>query len=474
MGTALIGMVIQFIAFKFLYPFPDFFSDSYSYIYAAYAHLDVNIWPIGYSKFLAAFHELTHSDTALVGFQYFFLEISALYFYFTWSYFFRPGRNSKIILFCSLFFNPLFLYISNYVNSDPLFAALSLWWFTELIWIINRPRLYQVLTQGVLLFFCFTVRNNAYIYPFITILAFLLSRQRIWIKVAGILLAPALISFFVLHTRSVAKEVTGTAQFSLFTGWQLANNVLYYRDKLSFDSKALPTVEDRIIDSFAVAYFRHFNPGKFHEYLNDYVGNYFIREPEAPLKKYFLNYYKPKSAEEQISSWGSASAIYNAYAQSIIRKYPFAYAKYFMLLNAKNYLLPPLEKLELYNLGESTINLLAARWFNYKGNKINVISYTIQGRIMQFFPSLFLAENILFFLGIPLIIKAKRDNHSFSTIQINVLILFSSFILLNAIFSVMTTIVVFRYEVLPLVLLLACITIIFNLESSLKTTMLKK
>jgi hypothetical protein len=83
--------IIQFILFKLLYPFPDFFSDSYSYIEGAYQHLDVNIWPIGYSKFLLAFHWFTHSALALNFFQYLFLELAALYFYHTVVYFYATG-----------------------------------------------------------------------------------------------------------------------------------------------------------------------------------------------------------------------------------------------------------------------------------------------------------------------------------------------------------------------------------------------
>ena len=73
-------VIVEFIIFKMLYPFPDFFSDSYSYLFAAYAHLDANIWPIGYSKFLLVFHWFTHSAIALNFFQYIFMEVAALYF----------------------------------------------------------------------------------------------------------------------------------------------------------------------------------------------------------------------------------------------------------------------------------------------------------------------------------------------------------------------------------------------------------
>src|SRR6266700_1382887 len=79
---ALAGMVVELIIFKILYPFADFFSDSYSFIWAAKENMDVNLWPIGYSKFLRYFHFITHSDTALVSFQYFLVVLSNLFFFF--------------------------------------------------------------------------------------------------------------------------------------------------------------------------------------------------------------------------------------------------------------------------------------------------------------------------------------------------------------------------------------------------------
>src|SRR5689334_1714580 len=58
----LIGSSIQFIIFKILYPFPDFISDSYSYIYTAATHANVGLWPIGYSKFLWLIHSIWYND----------------------------------------------------------------------------------------------------------------------------------------------------------------------------------------------------------------------------------------------------------------------------------------------------------------------------------------------------------------------------------------------------------------------------
>jgi len=145
-------LLLEFVIFKILYPFPDFFSDSYSYIRAAYLHLDVNIWPIGYSRFLALFHHwISHSGSALITFQYLAWCFSALFFYFTITYFYPTGKNTRIFLNLFLFFNPLFFYTTNYVTSDILFISMSTVWLTLLIWILNWPNIYHVLIQALLM-----------------------------------------------------------------------------------------------------------------------------------------------------------------------------------------------------------------------------------------------------------------------------------------------------------------------------------
>src|SRR5258708_1263596 len=280
-------MICQFIVFKLLYPFPDFFSDSYSYLFAAYAHLDVNIWPIGYSKFLWIFHSFTHSATALNFFQYFILEVAALYFYHTLVYFYSTGKNTRTFLCLFLFFNPLFLYLSNYVSSDAIFVGLSLIWMTQLIWIIQRPKAYQIFVQAILIFIAFSFRYNAMYYPILTGIAFLLSRQRTWSKVLGTLLPVLLIALFIQFSRNATLQMLGTAQFPpILGGWQWGNNALYMREYIDVDSTKLPSSQCRELDGIARDYFRTVPP-QYRE-LSSYVANFFIRQPEAPLKQYMV------------------------------------------------------------------------------------------------------------------------------------------------------------------------------------------
>src|SRR5258708_22919926 len=86
---------VLFLLFKFLYPYPDLFMDSYWYIYAAEAHLNISIWPIGYSKFLTLVHSITSSAGVLVSLQYVLLQSSLLYLAFTLFYFYPFGNGVK-------------------------------------------------------------------------------------------------------------------------------------------------------------------------------------------------------------------------------------------------------------------------------------------------------------------------------------------------------------------------------------------
>lgn len=462
---ALVGMVVQFVIFKFLYPYPDFFSDSYSYIYAAYAHLDINIWPIGYSKFLSVFHRITHSDTALVAFQYFFLELTLLGFFFSVNYFFNPSRNISVILFIFLFFNPLFLYLTNYVNSDPLFLSLSILWFTSLIWILYRPRNYQIFVQAILVFMCFTVRNNAYYYPFISIITFFLSRHTFLKKLAGSTLGIVLIIPFIIHSRNEAHKITGTYEFSLFTGWQLANNALYVYDKIELDSTKLSSSETKELDQITRKFYNRVNL-QFHDFLASYIGCFFIREPVSPLKQYFKAHYAITDDYSIILAWGKVSPVFEAYGKEIIINHPMAFAKYYLLPNAKNYFIPPLEKLEIYNLGMDKIWPIAKYWFHYKNTGVRSVSKSAQGTLFFFYPAFFLLMNI-FFLGSSLWFVLKKVYKKVKMSYNKWIFMASSVLVVNFCFSVVSTIVVFRYQIFPMVV---CFTVgALQIELLLKT-----
>jgi hypothetical protein len=457
---ASIASIIQFVVFKLLYPFADFFSDSYSYIYGAYANLDINIWPIGYSWFLRYFHFITTSDTAVVAFQYFFLILASLVFFFTIGYFFKPNKSAINILFAFLFFNPLFLYIGNYINSDPLFAAISLLWLSQLIWIIQRPMLYQVVTHGILLYLCFIVRNNAIIYPFISAFAFLLSNHRRFSKVLGIGFGSFLVILFINHQRDAAQRVIGQKEFSFFTGWQLANNALYMYNHIEVDSNALPSEEAREMNRLSKEFYSHVRP-EFDQYLTVYVANFFIRQPEAPLKTYFRAHFNPKTEKEKVRDWGKAGLVFGEFGKHLMKEHPGAYARHFMLRNVKNYFLSPLEKLEVYNLGSREVWPIAVEWFKYKSKEAKAFSFTFQGRLLSLFPAFFLFINACFVFGVVLSwikgLYKQQDPFIWRSV-----LLIATFWFANLAFSVFATINVLRYQFFPMLVCVAFTAVVVS------------
>lgn len=443
--------VVFFIIFKILYPYPDFFSDSYSYIYAASANIDINIWPIGYSKFLAIIHAIAYYDTILVGIQYFLLLAALIFIYFTVLYFYEVSNFTRKALFIFFFVNPLSLYLCNTINSDALFAALSIFWIGQLIWIIYRPHICQLFIQAVLLFLCFTIRNNAYYYPLIALVAYFLSGFNWKVKIAGVLLPFVLIIPFILHTQNEALKITGTRQFSLFTGWQLANNALYIYDKIDVDSADLPTPQSQELNRLATAFVKYYdNPG-YRDFLDSYVGNFFIRDPRAPLKHYYSKHYRHAKTEgELIANWGKASADFEPFGKYILLHNPIAYAKYFMWPNTFHYFMPPLSHIEVYNYGQNEIEPIAQQWFHYREPKIHCFSNKFQGFLI-IYAALFLVLNLFYFVRFG---QYLVKNHTLPITEMQATyLLIGCFVLVNLGFSIFSTLNILRYQVTPMLFL---------------------
>lgn len=447
--VAIPALILQFIFFKLLYPFPDFISDSYSYIDTVLEHLDVNLWPIGYSRFIAALHASSPSDTFLVGVQYFSLQAALLLFFYTLLWFYRPARNTSNIIFVLLFFNPLFLYLSNCVLSDALFNTLSLLWWVQFIWMLHRPKFYQLFILAGLLGLAFTLRYTAMYYPVVAIVAFALSAHPLKWKILGSALGVLVMIPFILSTQQKTKEQTGTAEFSVFGGWQLANNAMYMYDHIEVDSTRLPPAT-RALDRMTRQYFKAIPP-EYRE-LDPFPGTFFIKMPNAPLKVYMLMRYTFKDAEGQFKAWGMVSPIYKEYGSWLIRHYPFSFARYYLWLNTKNYFVPHLEKFGTYNIEMDSVWPSAQVWFQYKTPAVHSVSKTLQGTIFAIYPPAFMLINI-YFIGAFLWLWCTKRLGRFDPLFRETLWLLAAFWVMNFAFSIFATPVVLRYQVLPLILL---------------------
>jgi len=459
------ALLLQLILFKTRYPYANYMPDSYSYLAAASSNADVNMWPVAYSKFLRLISVFTHSDTMVVSIQYLFLQASTLLFFFTVCYFWQPGRAVKNSLYLFFLFNPISFYISNYIAADALFIGISLVWLTQLCWIIYRPRPYHIFFQALLLLGAFTVRYNAIYYPLIAALAFILTRQSWSFKIAGITLGTGLVIAFILFTSQKMQEATGQRQFSAFGGWQMANNALFMYKKIpASDRHPVPTQFVKL-------------EGMVREHIDtirrltfadaDLDGNnFYLWSKKGPLIQYMGRQWKGNSDAPYFVKWASQGPLYTDYGMYLIRKYPLAFAKIFMLQNAIRFAVPPVEFIGAYNMGLDSVRPIAKEWFNYKNLRIiNQKKDPILSVVKQY-PILATLINCCFVLGCVgfLVFGGIRKTKKGFT---NILLLISIFWLLNGAFSIFASPPVLRYQVFPIML---CFTFsVFLLEYLLNT-----
>ncbi|PSL45694.1 protoporphyrinogen oxidase [Chitinophaga niastensis] len=446
----IIGIILQLVVFKYLYPYAGFINgDSYVYLETAYHNFDINTYPIGYSMFLRLFSVFTHSDTALVAFQYLLLQVSVLSLVFTMFYFYNPGKPVKILLFGYMLFNPVFLYLCNYVSSDAMFLSLSLIWFTLLLWIIYRPTTRLIVLHAVVLFLAFMIRYNALYYPIIACIAFLLSKQRVLLKLTGLALCIVLIGSFVRYTSSKYYELSGKRQFTPFTGWQMANNAMYaYRYIDSVDVKPVPK-RFLQLDKMVRHYFDTTRDVRTHPDEMVLASTVYMWDGRTPLQHYMKEQFKKDTAAGELKRWASVAPLYAGYGSYLIRQYPLTFARYYLWPNAIKYYVPPVEFLETYNMGVDSVEPIAKIWFGYKSNKIHSHFKDFKVTILDFYPLLAGIFNVLFLfsaLGFILL----QGNKQYPLLSKS-LILIIGLWLINFGFSVFASPIALRFQMFPII-----------------------
>ncbi|SFD20722.1 hypothetical protein SAMN05518672_1011045 [Chitinophaga sp. CF118] len=393
-----ITMLIQFLFFKCLYPFPNFMQDSYNYLRSAYTNADANMWPVGYAKLIRFAGFFSHSDTLLVFMQYFFYHCCALYFFFTILDLTNSGKWVKVAIFIFLFLNPVILYLSNYITSDVYFIGVSLIWISQLFKLIYKPGVLLLVTHVLVLLLAFTVRYHALIYPVISIIVIVFCAVSLRTKLFSIVAILALISGFVLYTTAQTEKVMGTRQFSAFSGWQMASNAVYAYAHMT----ERPAI--KVPEEFTAVHTRVSN------YLDSLQHIPMDLRPDKPLMAFYLwnpgSPLQPVPNAEHIADnklhlekMAAVSPLYNKYGKYLISQYPLQYIRYYILPNILQYANPPAENLAVYNDGSDTVWPVAQVWFGYKTNNVYTRSDTREMQIFEYYPA-FMVFIILLFTGV--------------------------------------------------------------------------
>ena len=449
-----LAVVAQLIIFKLIYPFAGYINgDSYTYLASAYWNMDINTYPIGYPRFLRLFSVFTSSDTALVAFQYLLLMGSVMALLFTLFYFYQPAKWVKITLITLMTFNPVFPYLANYVSSDALFLSLSLVWFTQLLWIVYRPSARLIVINCFILFLAFTVRYNALYYPLVALVAFLLNRQHLAQKLAGLALGMLLIGSFVLFTGNKYRELAGKWQFSPFSGWQVANNAMYaYRYVKGDQVKKAPARFEKL-DKMIRTYFDTTANPLLHPEETERASTIYMWTPKAPLQLYMKERFKGDSTSESLKKWATMAPLYRDYGTYLIKSYPMAFLKHYLWPNVAKYYAPPAEFLESYNAGIDTVRPIAQVWFGYKTNKIKTYMKTLKVPLLGLYPTFVGAMNVIFLASLAgfLFLFGLRSRLPLAGVVMLIIPLW----LINFVFSVFSAPIALRMQLFPMIVFAA-------------------
>lgn len=466
-----VAIVVQFAIFKYLYPYASYIhGDSFSYLESANENRTISTYLIGYSKFLRLFSIFAKPDYILVSFQFLFIHCSTLLLLFSIFYFFKITNPIKYILLLCMLFNPLFWHLGNLVSSDGFFLALSMVWFSLLLWIIYKPSMQIFIWHAIVLFIAFTVRYNALIYPFISAGAFCLSKLTLKQKFAGIGAGSILCLLFVCFTSYQYKKLTGYWQYSPFSGWQLANNAMYtYRYVDSAQRKPVPN-KFQALDNMIREYFDSTRDKKRFPLESIQASTNYMWTPTMSLFKFRETIFSKDTAAKEFRKWATMGPLYKKYGMHIIKNYPLHYFQYFVWPNANKYYAPPVEFLQVYNSGRNAVTKQAQEWFGYKSNKVRTRFKNKIVHILNFYPIFTGAINVVMLCTLLwyILLKGWRFQNLFT----KAVVLAGGMWLLNAGFTIFASSAALRFQSFPIMLttIFSALLIdwMFQLISSLK------
>lgn len=473
LGFFLFASLGLWIIFKHFYPYPNIIFDSYYYISATVSNADVNAWPIGYSKILRLIGWFSHSANLVLTIQYFSLQLALLFIFFALRFFFQLNKVISNILLLWMILNPVFIYISNLLLSDAFFTAFSLVWFTNLLWILFRPRPYMIITQAVLLLVTFSLRYNALYYPLVATLAFILSQQKVYLKLAGIIFQCIIIGGFITYTTDKMEKDYKVKQFSPFGGWKLANNALYMYEHTYGERKNAVPERFQGLDQRIRSYFDH--PHYRVSMWDPDVtwGSYYMYIHGSPLIQHMFSIYGPDAPNVNLNfdKFALMGPLYQEYGAYLIKKDPGAFVHYFVLPNTLRYFSPYAEVFvdseNSFDLRTDYLGQPAIKWFSLRTLATDKAYVSFRTSVFSFYPMLNTITHLFFVFSILMFFLFKTFSYTKISIKHSVLVMILLW-LCDFLFSILAAVVVLRYQLfiisVELMFALSLIQLIFQKE----------
>jgi hypothetical protein len=444
-------LAVEWIVFKCSYPFADFFTDSYSYIEAAANHDAIGYRPIGYSLFLRLVHAVWTSDTFLVTLQYILVQGACLGLFLTLVRRCGLGPRASSVLLAFVLLDPTIPYLCNYVSSDALFVGLSIIWLTVLMGMLRAPTWWRLALQVVLLFIIFNVRYIALYYPAVASLSFLLLRKKASLpfKLTGIACSIGVVVICTNWIKHITFQETGADIFSAFSGWQIANNALHLYPFVPVDTVGLPSPAAAELAADVRDFFARAGPELLKR--GPVSTTEYMWVPRSPLHIY-MDSLRRRQHTTYFTAWNRVAPVFTEYGYFLARRHPLTYLRYYGWESAESFFVSPLDVFGVYNEGKPTVDVLAVRWFRYRGKQVRAWSFTGQKLLLAPWPWIELCLNFAFVIT-TLWYLSSRKRREANLVFMGSLELTAAYLLSNAVFCIAASPSVFRYQILPIILL---------------------
>lgn len=371
--------LVLYVVLILLYPYPAGISDSGSYVRAAAENMQDTYRPFGYSRFLIIIHSLSPSIHFLVFIQYIINALSAIFLLFTVKYFYPPRRIFIFWIYAiAAVFSPLLIYLSNSVLSDSLFTSMTMLWLSTGLWMINQSK------QGVkiasfgfhalLLFFLITVRFTGLAYLPVSVFFVILSFDRKKLRLSSSLVIILLIIVYSFYSYQKSKifELVRVRTFSGFSGWQKASNALNCVPYININPSDIRDRKLKEFTRFVLQYDTLL-------VTDSRPSAKFMWDNRLPLKAWCINEAQ-RTNTPYIYQWNYLGAkLYGRFGSYIMKKYPFAFARYYLLPNCRLIFFPADDQVVKVFRTDWIPDTLLGSWFRFdKGEKLHSNSRLFQ------------------------------------------------------------------------------------------------
>jgi hypothetical protein len=444
-------MAVEWIVFKCFYPFADFFTDSFSYIEAAVQQDAIGYRPIGYSLFLRFVHAVWASDTFLVTVQYILVQGVCLGLFLTLVRRCSLGPRASGAMLVFLLVNPTIAYLCNYVSSDALFVGLSIIWLTVLMGMVRSPAWWRLALQVALLFIIFNLRYVALYYPAVASLSFVLLRKKasVAFKLTGIVCSIGAVMGCTNWIKHITYKETGAEIFSAFSGWQIANNALHLYPFLPVDTVGLPSPAAAELATDVHSYFKRMAPALLQRGPVSTTEYMWVRS--SPLHIY-MDTLRSRQHTNYFNAWNRVGPVFTEYGYFLVRRHPLAYIRYYVWTSTETFFLSPLDVFAVYNEGNPTVDNVAVSWFHYRDKRVRAWSSAGQAALLAPWPWIVLLLNLVFVITTIWYLFSRRRREA-NPVFTSALEVTAAYLLSNAVFCIAASPSVFRYQILPMILL---------------------